>query len=116
VGGVLHYDRRSVAHEGGATVTTDVDEILKAVRSLPREKQLEVLQNLARSLSGSWSPLAEASAEFWSGRSIEDLAAEQGARPVSNLDDLVMAAWPEDEMADDIISYIRSQREADRGT
>ncbi len=95
-------------------MTTDVEEILEAVRSLPPAKQLEVLQSLARSLGESWSPLAQASADFWSGRSVEELAAEQGIPVASSLDKLTMPDWPADETADDLIAYIRSQREADR--
>ena len=95
-------------------MTIDVEEILEAVRSLPPTKQLEVLQSLARSLGESLSPLAEASADFWAGRSIEELAAEQGVRVARDLGELAMPDWPADETADDLIAYIRSQREADR--
>ncbi len=96
-------------------MTTDVEEILEAVRSLPAVKQLEVLQSLTRSLSESWSPLVGASAEFWSRRSIEELAAEQGVPVAGALSALAMSGWPADETADDLIAYIRSQRDADRG-
>lgn len=95
-------------------MTTDVEEILEAVRSLPPARQLEVLQSLARSLGESWSPLVGDSADFWSGRSIEELEAEQGISVANSLDKLAMPDWPADESADDLIAYIRSQREADR--
>lgn len=95
-------------------MTTDVDDILEAVHALPPDKQREVFESLARSLGNADPSLAEASAAFRSGRSIEELVQEQGVKPITNLDDLVMADWPEDETADDIINFIRSQREADR--
>lgn len=95
-------------------MTTDVEEILEAVRSLPPAKQFEVLQSLARSLGEPLSPLASASADFWSGRSLEELASEQGVHVARDLDELAMPDWPADETADDLIAYVRSQREADR--
>lgn len=96
-------------------MSANVEDVLDAVRSLPPDEQLRVLQNLARSLNRSWSPLVEPSANFWSTRSIEELAAEQSVPTVSSLDRLAMPDWPADESADELIAYIRLQREADRG-
>lgn len=58
--------------------------------------------------------LAAESANFWASRSIDELAAEQHVQPVTTLADLAMPDWPEDETADDVIAYVRSQREPDR--
>jgi hypothetical protein len=97
-------------------MTTDVDEILETLRSLPSAKQLEVLQSLARSLSESLSPMVGASADFWSQRSIKELEAEQGVPVAGTLSGLAMPGWPANETADDFIAYVRSQRDADRGS
>jgi hypothetical protein len=38
-------------------------------------------------------------ADFWQGASLEDLARQQGVRPVEHLEDL-LGGWPEDEVND----------------
>ena len=95
-------------------MATDVDEILDSLRTLPEVKQLAVLQALARSLGASFSPLVATSASFWAPHSIEELAAEQNAPDVGSIEALAMPGWPKDETADEVIAYIRAQREADR--
>lgn len=37
--------------------------------------------------------------EFWRGKSFEELAREQGVRPVERLEDL-LGGWPEEEVND----------------
>jgi hypothetical protein len=37
--------------------------------------------------------------DFWQGASLEDLARQQGVRPVERLEDL-LGGWPEDEVND----------------
>ncbi len=96
-------------------MTTDVRDILEAARALPIDEQIELLQGLAQSLAQAFSPLAHATAEFWSHRSIEDIAREQHTPTVTDLRALAMPDWPPEEAADDLISYVRDQRCADRG-
>ena len=43
-------------------------------------------------------------------RTIEELAAEQGVKPVTDLKSLVADFWPEDETADDFIAAVRAWR------
>jgi hypothetical protein len=95
-------------------MTTDVEEILEAVRILPLPKQLEVLQSLVHSLSGVWPQFLENSVDFWSRRSADDLAAEQRAPVVADLAEFTMPDWPTDESAEDLNAHIRAQRDADR--
>jgi hypothetical protein len=95
-------------------MTTDVEDILKAARSLPPHEQLEVMQGLAQSLRMVLSPLASASAAFKANRSLAELIAEQKVPVVSDIQALAMPDWPEDETADDVIAYVRGQRAADR--
>ncbi|HLJ80651.1 MAG TPA: hypothetical protein VKT52_04125 [Ktedonobacterales bacterium] len=95
-------------------MATDVDEVLDLVRTLPEAKQLAVLQTLARSLGASFSPLVAASASFWEPHSIEELAAEQNTPDAGSIEALTMPEWPKDETADDVIAYIRAQRDANR--
>ena len=50
-----------------------------------------------------------ANSEFWRGKSVEQLAREQGVRPIRDLDDLA-GEWPEDESVDDFLALIRRSR------
>lgn len=43
-------------------------------------------------------------------QSLEELAQQQGVKPVTNLDDLVADFWPKDESVDDFISAVRQWR------
>lgn len=95
-------------------MTTDAQDVLKAARTLPPHEQFEVLQGLVQSLAQTLSPLAQASNEFWTHKSIDDLAREQHTPNVTDLHNLVMADWPDAESADDLIGYVREQRHADQ--
>lgn len=96
-------------------MTTSADDILAAARSLPPHEQLEVLKGLAQSLADAFSPLATASAQFWSRRSIDELAREQHVPIVNDVSMLAMPDWPDGEAVDDLVDYVARQREADRG-
>lgn len=48
-------------------------------------------------------------ADFWHGKSVSELAEEQGVRPIKNLDDLA-SGWPENEFVDDFLALIRRSR------
>lgn len=47
--------------------------------------------------------------ELLSGKSVEDLAREQGIQPVTNLADLTID-WPEDDSVDDLLALVREVR------
>jgi hypothetical protein len=96
-------------------MSTDAQDILRTARSLPLHEQLEVLQGLAQSLAQAFAPLADASAAFWSQRTIEDLLSERRTPVISDVQSLVMpveSSEPPDETADDLIAYIHAQRQA----
>lgn len=95
-------------------MSVDVQSLLEAARSLPPEKQAELLQGIAQSLAQAVSPLAPASAEFWAHQSIEEIARQQGTHPFIDLESLAMPDWPPDEGADDVIAFVRAQRRMDR--
>jgi hypothetical protein len=97
-------------------MTTDVQEILSAARSLPPQEQLELLQGLAQLLAQVLSPLAAGSAAFWQRASIDEFTRERHAALVTDLRALAMPDWPADETADDIIEFVREQRRVDRTT
>lgn len=78
----------------------------------------EVL-TLARSLSvdEQHSLISTLSEELQEERETPDFpAAIHQAPPIDDINILVAPFWPEDESADDIIDFIRDQREQDRYT
>ena len=95
-------------------MTTEVQDILNAARALPPQDQLELLQGLEQSLSQRLSPLSDASAAFWRTPSLDDLEGEPFVEVVANLNTLSMPDWPNDEAVDDLIEYVREQRQTDR--
>lgn len=96
-------------------MTTAIDDIVAAARSLPRAEQLEVLRRLAESLGGTDPTLESLAAGFWTSRSLDELAAEQQVAAVTDVQTLAMPDWPEEERADEVIAFVREQRQADRG-
>ncbi len=95
-------------------MASSVEDILSAVRSLPPQQQKEVLRRLTESLSNISSSIDLAANDFWASRTIDDLAREQQVAPATDIHSLVLADWPEDESADDIIEYIYAQRRSDQ--
>ncbi|HKV85083.1 MAG TPA: hypothetical protein VJN88_11035 [Ktedonobacterales bacterium] len=95
-------------------MAANVQELLEAARSLPPDKQIELLHGLAQSLAQVSSPLASASSEFWSRRSLDELAQRQRVTALHDAGSLVMLDWPTDESADDLIAFVRNQRDSDR--
>ena len=93
---------------------TNVHDVLEAARLLPPHEQLEILRELAQSLAQAFSPLDSASAAFWQPRSLDVLAIERGIPIITDVRDLTIAEWPEDETADDLLADLRATREADR--
>jgi hypothetical protein len=66
----------------------------------------------AARLAARMEPLAMSGREFFSQPplDLEALAAQQGVRPVTNLDDLFGDFWPEDESVDEFIAAVRQWR------
>jgi hypothetical protein len=93
--------------------TTRLQEVIQAIQELSPLEQLELIQALSKSVQASY--LGRSSAEdFWKPRTLADHIREQQPRPVSDIADLVADFWPEDESADDLVSYIYGQRLEDR--
>ncbi len=86
-------------------MTTTVHTLLEQIRRLTPDEQLEIIKGVAGLLHdqvGHSMPTPSA-----------PLAIRHTA-PMTNLDDLAADFWPEDESADDINTYIASQRAAER--
>lgn len=50
---------------------------------------------------------------FWNSQTLDDLAAQQGVSPVSDLDE-ISALWPADDDPDELLGHIQHEREARR--
>ncbi len=48
--------------------------------------------------------------DFWKPRTLEQLLWAQQTLPVTNIDELAVEFWPEEESVDDFIEYIYQQR------
>ena len=53
-------------------------------------------------------------ANFWHSRPVEELAQVQNKQPVTDIAELHVDFWPEEETADKVIEYIYEQRREDR--
>lgn len=54
-----------------------------------------------------------AAPSFWKSQSLDELAAQQGVSPISNLDEL-SDLWPADDDPDELLEHIQREREARR--
>jgi len=48
-------------------------------------------------------------ADFWAGKSVEQLAREQGVRPCRDVAELA-GTWPDDEPLDEFLQFLREAR------
>lgn len=89
-------------------MTAQLHDVLDAAKALSPLDQIELMQKLEETLAtgGSFA--------FWTIRSLDELARAQHVMPVNDIDDLKADFWPEDESADDVIGFIREQRQHDR--
>lgn len=56
-----------------------------------------------------------ASTEFWRSPTVEELAAEQGVKPVTDVSKLKGDFWPEDESMDEFLVWLRKLRRGEGG-
>ncbi len=49
--------------------------------------------------------------DFWESKSVEELAREQGVKPVEDPNDLKGDFWPEAESVDEFLAWLRAQRQ-----
>jgi hypothetical protein len=50
-----------------------------------------------------------ADGDFWKNKTVEELAREQGVKPIQSLDDLA-GAWPEEDSIEEFLSFLREVR------
>ncbi len=93
-----------------------MQQVVIAALALPPRDKLELLQIIASDLQRLKAPaeyLAEASAAFWSLRSIDELVRIQAVPVIADIRTLAVDFWPENESADDINEFIAESRRAD---
>jgi hypothetical protein len=94
---------------------TTLERLHELVDRLPeseRETAARMLEALGHSPQGA--ALFASQEWFWGRRkSIEELAAEQGVKPIQDIDQLAGDFWPEDEGPDDFVNTLRRWRRED---
>ena len=90
-----------------------LQQVVDAARALSSRDKLELLAIISHDLQQSYE-LVDASIAFWSPRSLDEIAQAQKPLTVTDVHDLVVDFWPDDETADDINQFIASQRQIDR--
>ncbi len=97
-------------------MTKRLRTLLEAAQTLSNQEKLELIQRLSASLRHHDEAMGDGSddPDFWRSPTLETLAAEQAVAPVTNVRALTAAWWPDDETADDLIAFIRHQRQEDR--
>ena len=89
--------------------------VLRPVEPIEGVAEHSVVELMLRSIGGpSASTAAPSTEDFWSCRSLEELARAQGVGPVDSLTDLAANFWPEDESVDDLLEFVSEERRRDR--
>lgn len=91
-----------------------LETLIEAVRELTLLEQLQLVSVVSQSLYQNYQQTTQPVIDFWTPRSLEQHILAQGTQPVVNIADLVADFWPEEESADDFITYIYEQRREDR--
>ncbi len=92
---------------------TPLQQVVDAARALSSRDKLELLAIISHDLQQAYA-LVDASAAFWAPRSLDEITQAQMAPAVTDIHDLAVDFWPDDETADDINQFVASQRQIDR--
>ncbi|MBW3538896.1 MAG: hypothetical protein KY476_01370 [Planctomycetes bacterium] len=96
--------------DAGAADATDVIPIYDERGELTSVEIPRALERLTTSLEAADLPGHD---DFWTERTVEELAAEQGVKPITRLDEVLgqgAALWDSDEALDDFLNGIRERR------
>lgn len=92
---------------------TPLQQVVDAARSLSSRDKLELLAIISHDLQQSYE-LVDASAAFWSPHSLDEIAQAQMAPIVTDIRDLAVDFWPDDETEDDINQFVARERQNNR--
>lgn len=90
-----------------------LQSIIDAAQELSPLEQLQLIEAVSEFLQLKYQ-ISRPTEDFWNPQSVEELVQAQNKQPVTNIADLAVDFWPEQETADDIIEYIYQQRQEDR--
>src|SRR5947208_13486144 len=76
---------------------------------MPRKSRLD-LKTPSRRKETAFSETKVPTSDFWQTKTVEELAVEQGVKPIENPDELLGDFWPEDESIDDFLIWLRKVR------
>jgi hypothetical protein len=93
-------------------MTTQLQALVDAAQQLPPLEQLNLIRILSQSLYRNYQHLQPAE-DFWKPQPLEQLIQSQRTSPVTDIASLKGRFWPEEESADDFITYIYQQRRED---
>ena len=85
-----------------------IESLINEVRSLPVADQTRLIHVLSACISGH--PSARSQHDFWAGRSLQDHLNEQTVQPITDLAELKVDFWQENETAEAFLSYTRTER------
>lgn len=88
-------------------MNTKMQEVLEEARQLPPLEQLELIRELSESLQSLVGEGVNSSNATNPNQILR-------TKPATNLDEYAADFWPEDESLDDLDSFIRQSRAADR--
>ena len=85
--------------------------VLRPVEPLEGVAENSVVELMLRAIGRpSARTPSEHTEDFWSCRSLEELARGQGVQPVDDLTKLAADFWPDEESADDLIDFVARER------
>ena len=94
-------------------MSAQLKQVITAAQTLSPRDKLKLLQAIVRDLEEK-DAIAEASAVFWSSRSLDKIAKTQSAPVITDVRGLAVDFWPKDETADDINRFLSERRRSDR--
>jgi hypothetical protein len=94
-------------------MTASLNSLIEAAKELSPLERLDLISAITQSLQDSYQQLLPA-VDFWEPKALEYFSEAQRTQPVSDIAELRADYWPEEESADDLITYIYDQRQEDR--
>lgn len=96
-------------------MTAKLQTLLAEIQELAPPEQWELIQTISFVLSRQ-SQKTFVRKDNWRSSSLEEIIVSQRVLPMTNFEDFGGDFWPENESADDFITYIYQQRREDRVT
>ena len=76
---------------------------------MPRKSRLD-LKTPSRRKETAFSEAKVSTSDFWQTKTVEELAVEQGVKPIENPDELLGDFWPEEERVEDFLAALHEWR------